>query len=97
MYDPPGLSQNYGSPYTEFAQMEAPHPTPEAAATAASAAKTTTASPPPAPTLQKETGQDVALKKKWCIDNIGPNFFNDGGVPKSALDQFTTFVNTLCP
>ena len=53
MYDPMSLSQNYGSPYTEFAQTEAPGSgkTADGAAAPAPAAKAPAQSPAPAPTL----------------------------------------------
>ena len=45
------------------------------------------------------TGVDpaVAERKAWCVDKITPNFFAAPGDSTSGVDQFNTFVNTLCP
>ena len=95
MYDPMNLSQNY-DPYS-YAQADAKPadaPTdPAGKATAVAGEKKKAA----APVLGGGSADNAALKKKWCNENVGKNFFPADGVAKSALEQFTTFVNTLCP
>ena len=36
-------------------------------------------------------------RKAWCVDQITPNFFAAPGAGTSGVDQFNTFVNTICP
>ena len=95
MYDPTNLSQSY-DPYS-YAQADAKPadaPTdPEGKASAVAGKEKKPAAPVPG----GGSAQDVSLKKKWCNENVGKNFFPADGVAKSALEQFTTFVNTLCP
>ena len=38
-------------------------------------------------------------KKAWCVDKLTLNFFANPNVtePVQSLEQFTNFVNTICP
>ena len=90
------LSQTYSTPNTQLAQQTAP---------AAAAATPATPAPAPAPAAGSGAGDpatNAALKKKWCVENVEATFFNpasgeNAGAPKSALEQFSTFVNKICP
>ena len=36
-------------------------------------------------------------KKEWCIKQVTASFFAAKDEQVTALDQFNTFVNTICP
>lgn len=57
------------------------------------------AAPEAAPaTAPAKAPKDAAgLKKKWCVDNVAGTFMNADGAPRTPLEQFTTFVNDICP
>jgi len=91
MYDPMTLSQSYSSQPTELAQTVQAK-TATAAAPAAPAAKAPAAKAPAA-APKNDPATDAALKKKWCVENVESTFFNADGTNRSALEQFSTFVN----
>ena len=92
MYDPMTLSQTYGSPDMQFSQVEKK----EGAEKPAEAPKKPP-SVPAAPGITTDSAQAKLLKANWCEEHIGGNFFNSEGPPKTPLEQFTHFVNELCP
>lgn len=49
------------------------------------------------PAVKSDPGDNSALKKKWCVENVEATFMNADGVPRTALQQFTEFVNQICP
>ena len=88
MYDPMTLSQSYTAQPTELAQtVQAKTDKAAAPAAAAPAAKAPAAAP------KNDPATDAALKKKWCVENVESTFFNADGTNRSALEQFSTFVN----
>ena len=36
-------------------------------------------------------------RKAWCVDQMTPNFFAPPGAGVTAVEQFNSFVNTICP
>jgi hypothetical protein len=94
MYDPMTLSQTYGPSNMQLAQTVTMAPPAAEAKPAAAEAKAT---PAPTPAAKNDPAQDAALKKKWCVENVESTFFNADGVPRTALEQFSTFVNQICP
>lgn len=43
------------------------------------------------------TDAEVNERKATCVDKITPTFFAAPGDTTSGVDQFNTFVNTICP
>lgn len=91
MYDPMTLSQTYDAKPTQFAQVISEGKKDTPAAEKAAAPKAAAAAP------KSDPATDAALKKKWCVENVESTFFNADGAPRSALEQFSTFVNNICP
>ena len=86
MYDPLTLSQTKSQEEAE----KAPETKPAAdAAPKEKKAATTAAAPAPK--------DSAGMRKKWCNENVGATFMNADGAPRSALEQFTTFTNEVCP
>ena len=83
MYDPLTLSQTKS--HEEAAGTE------PAADAAPKEKKATTKTTDPAPK------DSAGMRKKWCHENVGSTFMNADGAPRSALEQFTTFTNEVCP
>lgn len=84
MYDPLALSQTtLGKSAKE----------PASTVVAKDAAKTK----PAIAKVNAPTKDPVAIKNKWCIDSVTATFMNAGDAPKTPLEQFTEFTNTICP
>lgn len=110
MYDPMNLSQvkqtvSTAQAAAEPAPVAAPAPAAAAAPAAAPAAQpktvapaaTATAAAPKAVAPAATATSNKAAKKSWCVDNVTMTFYNNKETPVEALDQFNTFVNTICP
>lgn len=54
-----------------------------AAATAAAAPKKSKAGTTPA--VKSDPGDNQALKKKWCVENVEATFMNADGAPRTSL------------
>ena len=75
--------------------------------TPAAKTETTTTTPPKSsekkskagttPAIKSDAGDNQALKKKWCVENVEATFMNADGAPRTPLQQFTEFVNQICP
>jgi 3-oxoacyl-ACP reductase-like protein len=97
MYEPMNFSQVQKGAATAAQTAPAPAPAAPAAKAAAAPAPATTVVAASAPAPAATATPNKAAKKSWCVDNVTMTFYNNKETPVEALDQFNTFVNTICP